>query len=511
MRGVLRTAVTAAILVAIWAAASRLAQSPLFPGPLDVARSLGSGARGGYARACRRDQRACASLVGYAIALATGVPLGLAARAQRRARSARSVRCCSGSPAFRRSAGCRSRSCGSASPRPRSRWSSCSARRFPSRSRPRARCGSSRRPSSARRARWARAGRRCSSACSLPAAMPGIVTGAKMGWTFALRSLMAGELLFVSGGLGQLLETGRDLADTALVLGIVAVIVVLSRASERVLFGPLERVDRAPVGNGDAMSEHRDESELEDSGVRLAPRGRVFLVGAGPGDPELLTVRAHRLLSRAPRSSRTTSWSAPAILALAPPGAELVAGGAASRHVSGGARDSSAGPRACARRSRRRSPEGRRPDDLRPGRGRGRAAGGAPHSVRDRAGRQRRARRSGERGHPAHASRRGVERGVRHGAQASRRGDDDLASRVPREGTVVLYMGLSTLREHGARARRRGSLAVDARSPSSRTRRFRRSARSIADLATIADAVERRCAPGARARDRGRGRRAPDA
>jgi len=75
----------------------------------------------------------------------------------------------------------------------------------------------------------------------LPAAMPGIVTGAKMGWTFALRSLMAGELLFVSGGLGQLLETGRDLADTALVLGVVVVIVVLSRASERVLFGPLER------------------------------------------------------------------------------------------------------------------------------------------------------------------------------------------------------------------------------------------------------------------------------
>lgn len=75
----------------------------------------------------------------------------------------------------------------------------------------------------------------------LPAAMPGIVSGAKIGWTFALRSLMAGELLFVSGGLGQLLETGRDLADTALVLGIVAVIVILSRLSERVLFGPVER------------------------------------------------------------------------------------------------------------------------------------------------------------------------------------------------------------------------------------------------------------------------------
>ena len=76
----------------------------------------------------------------------------------------------------------------------------------------------------------------------LAAALPGILTGAKMGWTFALRSLMAGELLFVSGGLGQLLETGRDLADTALVLGVVVVIVALSRASERVLFGPVERL-----------------------------------------------------------------------------------------------------------------------------------------------------------------------------------------------------------------------------------------------------------------------------
>lgn len=76
----------------------------------------------------------------------------------------------------------------------------------------------------------------------LPAALPGILTGMKIGWTFALRSLMAGELLFVSGGLGQLLETGRDLADTALVLGVVAVIVASSRLSERLLFGPIERL-----------------------------------------------------------------------------------------------------------------------------------------------------------------------------------------------------------------------------------------------------------------------------
>jgi NitT/TauT family transport system permease protein len=76
---------------------------------------------------------------------------------------------------------------------------------------------------------------------TVPAVFPGILSGAKLGWTFALRSLMAGELLFVSGGLGQLLETGRDLGDTALVLAVVAVVVALGRASDWLLFARLDR------------------------------------------------------------------------------------------------------------------------------------------------------------------------------------------------------------------------------------------------------------------------------
>jgi NitT/TauT family transport system permease protein len=75
----------------------------------------------------------------------------------------------------------------------------------------------------------------------LPAALPGVLSGARLGWTFAWRSLLAGELLFVSGGLGQLLELGRELGDLALVLAVMAVIVVLGLASDALVFGALER------------------------------------------------------------------------------------------------------------------------------------------------------------------------------------------------------------------------------------------------------------------------------
>lgn len=82
----------------------------------------------------------------------------------------------------------------------------------------------------------------------LPAALPGIVSGARLGWTFAWRSLMAGELLFVSGGLGQVLETGRELFDMAQVVGVMVVIVVVGLASEYALFGRVEGTIRRRWG-----------------------------------------------------------------------------------------------------------------------------------------------------------------------------------------------------------------------------------------------------------------------
>ena len=61
-------------------------------------------------------------------------------------------------------------------------------------------------------------------------------------------------------------------------------------------------------------------------------RGIVHLVGAGPGDPELLTVRAVRCL-RAAEVVAYDELVSPAILALASPGAELLAVG--RRHGAG--------------------------------------------------------------------------------------------------------------------------------------------------------------------------------
>lgn len=74
----------------------------------------------------------------------------------------------------------------------------------------------------------------------LPAALPSIITGMKLGWSFAWRSLMAAELLYVSLGLGQLLTMGRELNDMSQVIAVMLIIIAIGLLVDRVLFTPLE-------------------------------------------------------------------------------------------------------------------------------------------------------------------------------------------------------------------------------------------------------------------------------
>ena len=75
----------------------------------------------------------------------------------------------------------------------------------------------------------------------LPAALPAVLTGAKLGWSFAWRSLMAAELLFVSLGLGQLLQVGRELNDISQVIAVMITIITLGLLVDHFVFGKLER------------------------------------------------------------------------------------------------------------------------------------------------------------------------------------------------------------------------------------------------------------------------------
>ena len=74
-----------------------------------------------------------------------------------------------------------------------------------------------------------------------PSALPSIVSGLKQGWSFAWRSLMAGELLYYTLSLGNLLQTGRDLNDAAQVMAVMVLIVVLGVSVNQLIFAPIER------------------------------------------------------------------------------------------------------------------------------------------------------------------------------------------------------------------------------------------------------------------------------
>jgi NitT/TauT family transport system permease protein len=82
----------------------------------------------------------------------------------------------------------------------------------------------------------------------LPAALPSIVTGIKLGWTLGWHGVVSAELIKSSVGLGFLLHAGRELNDAAQVIGIMLVTVLIGLILDRLLFAAVERRVRARWG-----------------------------------------------------------------------------------------------------------------------------------------------------------------------------------------------------------------------------------------------------------------------
>ena len=74
----------------------------------------------------------------------------------------------------------------------------------------------------------------------LPAALPSIVTGIKLGWTLGWHGAVSAELIKSTIGLGYLLYMGRELNDASQVLGIMVLTIVFGLLLDRFLFGLLE-------------------------------------------------------------------------------------------------------------------------------------------------------------------------------------------------------------------------------------------------------------------------------
>lgn len=75
----------------------------------------------------------------------------------------------------------------------------------------------------------------------LPAALPSIVTGIKLGWTLGWHGAVSAELIKSTVGLGFLLYMGRELNDAAQVIGIMVLTIMVGLLLDRFVFGRIER------------------------------------------------------------------------------------------------------------------------------------------------------------------------------------------------------------------------------------------------------------------------------
>lgn len=75
----------------------------------------------------------------------------------------------------------------------------------------------------------------------IPAAFPAVMSGIKQCWSFAWRSLIGAEIVFASIGLGFLLKYGQDFGDTAQVIAVMVITLLLGIVFEVLLFTRLEK------------------------------------------------------------------------------------------------------------------------------------------------------------------------------------------------------------------------------------------------------------------------------
>lgn len=81
------------------------------------------------------------------------------------------------------------------------------------------------------------------------AALPELIGGLKLGWTFAWRSLMAAELIRSDIiGVGYLLEQGRNNNDVALMMASIFTILAIGLLVDGLVFGSLEKKIRRRYG-----------------------------------------------------------------------------------------------------------------------------------------------------------------------------------------------------------------------------------------------------------------------
>ena len=74
----------------------------------------------------------------------------------------------------------------------------------------------------------------------VPAALPSVVTGIKLGWTLGWHGAVSAELIKSTVGLGFLLYMGRELNDAAQVIGIMLITIVFGLLLDRFFFGLIE-------------------------------------------------------------------------------------------------------------------------------------------------------------------------------------------------------------------------------------------------------------------------------